>query len=259
MEIRAGGMCFHAQEIGTGDVTLVLLHYFGGSSRSWQEMLPGLCGAYRCLALDLRGCGDSDAPQAGYEVHAQAEDVAAVLQECGVTRYVLVGHSMGGKIAMELASRRPPGLEGLVLLAPSPPIPEPMPEEKRQQSLAGHGKRSVAEKTVQEITVSPLTDVLRERVLADNLRTSEPAWRGWLEIGSREDIAAQMKAIDVPSLLVLGERDPVMDGTMLRREAAARLAACTVETIADTGHLLPLEAPEETARIMTAWLLRILP
>jgi len=70
-----------------------------------------------------------------------ADDADAVVRTLGLTRYVLVGHSMGGKVAQIIAARRPEGLAGVVLVAPAPPTPMPMPEAQRASMLESYGSR----------------------------------------------------------------------------------------------------------------------
>src|SRR6185437_9235737 len=82
-----------------------------------------LAGRYRSVAMDHRGWGNSDAPEQGYTIGDLANDVQDVIEALNLERYVLVGHSMSGKVAQLFASRRPLGLQGVVLVAPSPPSP----------------------------------------------------------------------------------------------------------------------------------------
>jgi 3-oxoadipate enol-lactonase len=78
---------------------------------------------FRCVAYDHRGWGESDKPETGYSIPELANDAGALIQALGLTRYVLIGHSMGGKVAQRLAAKRPEGLEALILVAPAPPTP----------------------------------------------------------------------------------------------------------------------------------------
>jgi len=116
-------------------VTIVLLHHFGGSARTWDPMIDHLRAELDCVAPDLRGFGAAHAFAGPYTVDQYADDVARLVDRLALERFVLVGHSMGGKIALALAARRPAGLASLVLLAPSPPAPEPMSEEDRSAAL----------------------------------------------------------------------------------------------------------------------------
>ncbi len=232
--------------------SLVLLHYFGGSSGAWAEVSVRLASRYHCLAPDLRGFGESAAPAGGCTLNDYADDVAALIEAASVNSYVLVGHSMGGKIALALAARRPASLRALVLLAPSPPTPEPIPDEERARLLDTHGDRRAAEETVRHITHRPLAAPVFARCVADNLRASLPAWRAWLEAGSREDISEAMARIDVPTLVVAGAADAPLTAPLLEREVVGRLADARLTTLPDAAHLLPLEAPAAVAGLIDA-------
>ena len=81
------------------------MHFLGGSGREWDEVLALLNGQYRTLRVDLPGFGDSaDIP--GYTVAEMADAVHAAIVAARLRRYVLVGHSMSGKVAMVLARPR---------------------------------------------------------------------------------------------------------------------------------------------------------
>ncbi len=100
----------HTLERGTGPLTLIFLHYFGGSAKEWRAVIEQLAAHYQCIAVDLRGHGDSPAPESGYSVDDMTYDLEAMLKRVDVSSFVLVGHSMSGKVALNLASRQPTGL-----------------------------------------------------------------------------------------------------------------------------------------------------
>ena len=241
-----------------GAPALVFLHYYAGSLLAWDAVAAELSLAHRCVAADLRGFGASPAPPAGYAVADMADDVLALVDQLALGgpdgRFVLVGHSMGGKVATAAAARRPPGLAGLVLVAPSPPTPEPMSEESRAHTLASYGQRAAAEETARRITRRPLSPAAFERVVEDSLRSSRPAWDAWMLAGSREDISALASAIDVPALVVAGGADPVMDRGMLEREVRDRIRGARMTVVDGVGHLVPYEAADELAGHVRAFL-----
>ena len=126
---------------------LVMMHFLGGSTREWDEVVALLGPEYRTLRIDLPGFGGS-AGETGYSVGEMADAVHVAIATAGLEEYVLVGHSMSGKVSMVLARRAQDagyrgaehcGLRGLVLVAPSPPSPEPMSEEKRSSMLGSLG------------------------------------------------------------------------------------------------------------------------
>ncbi|GAB4041769.1 alpha/beta fold hydrolase [Spirosoma jeollabukense] len=244
-------------DTGHGSLTLVFLHYFGGSALEWQTVMDQLSDTYRCLAVDLRGHGDSDAPATGYSVETMADDVVDLLDMLDVRDFVLVGHSLSSKVAFALASRQPIGLQSLVLLSPSPPKPEPIPDADRKDMLETHGQRSAAEKTFAKITVRPLSEMVREQIIADNLRTSEAAWKAWLIFGSKEDISAQMSGINVPVSILVGTEDKALPPDVQPLLTLPYLKNATFETIDNAGHLLPWEAPDDVAAFIRKKLARL--
>ena len=232
-------------------LTFVCLHYWAGSGKEWQAVAELLAPNYRLLAPDLGGFGDAPAPTGGFTVDAYADEVAAYIAAQQLQQYVLVGHSMGGKIALALAARQPPGLVGIALLSPSPPTPEPMTEEDRQGSLRAYGKRQEAEKTVDKITARTLPVAVQQQIINDNLRTTKAAWNAWLLHGSRENIAARLYDLHMPCTLLAGDQDAVLSPSVHGLETLPLLPDGTrLEIVGGAGHLLPYEAPEEVATLL---------
>jgi len=244
MRISINNIQLNVIEQGSGPLTLVLLHYFGGSAMEWQSVMAQLSDRYRCIAIDLRGHGDSDSPETGYSVDDMADDVAAVLREKNTVSFVLIGHSMSGKVAMALAARQPSGLQSLLLLSPSPPLPEPIPDEDRQEMLDTHGQKKAAEDTFRQITEKPLSEEAHAQIVADNLRTANVAWDAWLLEGSKEDISDRMNLVTVPVHLLVGTDDRAVKPGVSETMTMPYLSTATFETVAGAGHLLPWETPD---------------
>lgn len=217
-------------------------------------MASQLSPEYAVVGLNLGGFGGAPAPAGGYTVDAYADQVAALVQEQQLGRYVLVGHSMGGKIAMALAARQPQGLVGLVLLNPSPPSPEPMTDEERHANLKAWGKPSEAENTFRRIVVKPVAEAAHQQIVADNLRSTKAAWEAWMLHGSREDISSRLACLRVPCLIIAGASDPVMSPSVHGLETLPHLPPGTpLEIVPDAGHLLPWEVPAEVAALLASF------
>ena len=229
--------------------TVVALHYWAGAGHEFDAVRALLPADVQLLAPDLPGFGQQPAPlHFDYSVRAYADWVAAYLAEHRVASFTLLGHSMGGKIALLLAARRPPGLQRLVLLSPSPPSHEPMSEADRAAALAAFGQPAEAEKTARKITFRPLPAAAHATVVADNLRTRRPAWDEWLNVGTRADITAELATLAVPCHLLVGAHDRAIAPAAQRRLTLPLLPAGTIFTeVPDAGHLLPLEVPEVVA------------
>lgn len=235
-------------------ITFVYLHYWAGSGRAFQAVAERLASSYTVLMPDLGGFGDAPAPAGGYTVDAYADEVAAFVAARQLQQYVLVGHSMGGKIALALAARQPAGLRGVALLSPSPPTPEPMTDADRKASLHAWGQRAAAEQTLRHITARPLAAAQRQHIIDDNLRSSRAAWDAWLLHGSRENLTARLRHIQVPCTIVAGDQDAVMSPSVHGLETLPLLPEGTpLEIISGAGHLLPYEAPEEVAALLRAF------
>lgn len=255
MHIQHHDTRLHVRDSGTGELALVFLHYWGGSSRTWDGVAGPLRARCRTVAIDQRGWGESDAPAAGYAMADLARDALAVIESLGLTRYVLVGHSMGGKVAQLLAAWQPRGLAGVVLVAPSPPTPMAVPAEARAAMAAAYDSRASVEQVLDAVlTAAPLPATLRERAIADSLRGARPAKLAWTGAGMLEDISAEVGAIAVPVWVIAGERDQVERVDVLRRELLPRIPGARFEVLPAVGHLLPLEAPEALALRIGAFL-----
>lgn len=117
--VRTRGRRFSLLEAGTG-APLVMLHGLGGTKASFLPTVAALSGRYRTIAVDLPGFGDSGKPLgAAYDPAFFADSVVSLLDALDLERVHLLGHSMGGRAALEVAFKHPECIEGLVLAAPS--------------------------------------------------------------------------------------------------------------------------------------------
>ena len=251
MNIASNGIRIHVEEQGQGELTLVFLHYWGGSSRTWRHVTTALASSFRILALDHRGWGKSDAPPSGYGLEDLAADALGVIEALDLKSYVMVGHSMGGKVAQLLASRRPKGLAGVVLVAPSPPSPMTMPVEARERMANAYYSREAVETTLDHVlTAKPLRAADREQVIADSLNGSPQAKAAWPRWTSQEDIAGQVAAIDAPTLVIAGELDRVDSVETLKAELLPLIPQAVLKVLPGTGHLSMLESPQAVTQLI---------
>ncbi len=242
-----------AHESEGGDTALVFLHYFGGAGASWNAVIEALGPDVRCIAPDLCGFGKSHCPDAPMSVDEQAEEVLGRIEFLGLKRYTLIGHSMGGKIAMAIAARRPAGLQSLILIAPSPPTPEPMTDEARKELLEMFGDAERIRVHLQKIAAHSLSDSALADEVALHLQARRIAWRAWLEEGSREDISSRMQQVEVSALVLGGEADKAFTPEFLKREVVAYFSQAKLQIIAGAGHLLPLEQPSAVTAAIRTW------
>ncbi|WKK72321.1 alpha/beta hydrolase [Rathayibacter oskolensis] len=194
--------------------TLFALHGLGLSRRLFDALARELDGAVDVIALDLPGFGDErESPETSVE--QMTESVVRRIREHSARRWLIAGHSMGGRIASLVAERTMSGrsglfgLAGVVLMAGSPLSPEPMDEERRRTMLDwvddGPLDDDQARTFLEQNVGAPLPSALEQQALADLRRTSPDAWREWLETGSRTDFSGDVSAL--PALLIAGGED----------------------------------------------------
>ncbi len=255
MDINANGINLHFEDHGAGDATLVFLHYWGGTSRTWDNVIKALKSDVRSVAFDARGWGKSDRPESGYDIVSMADDVEAAIAALELKKYILVGHSMGGKVAQLLASRRPAGLTGLVLVAPSPAQGKLLPEDIREGM---EGAYAVAESTAWTIdnvlAELPLSPALREQVIEDSVGGASAAKRYWPAGAISEDVSADLGRIQVRVLVIGGEKDKVDSVELLETVVVPSLPGAQLTVIPGVGHLSPLESPREVASRIDSFL-----
>jgi 3-oxoadipate enol-lactonase len=257
LKIHAGNADLHVNKSGQGEPALVFLHYWGGSTRTWQRVMQLLSDKFRCIAYDHRGWGESDAPADGYSLTQLADDAEAIIHQLGLRDFVFVGHSMGGKVAQLLASRCLEGLKALVLVAPAPPTPQQIPEEAHQIQIHAYDHRQNVEGSIAFLTASGLPPELHEQVVEDSLRGSTAAKYFWPNVGAYEDISARLQYISVPTLVIAGEHDRQDPVEQHKREVIARIPGSALEIVQNSGHLLPLEAPQAVADAISAFVERV--
>lgn len=232
---------------GQGAPTLVFLHYFSGAATSWQWVISLLEADFRCVAIDLPGFGQA-APLDSPTLENYGEFVRETLSALGIDRYVLIGHSMGAKIALQVAASATVNApQQVILVAPSPPTQEPMPEAERQRLLTHHSQEENAATTVDSATRVALTPEQRSLAIHTHMIAADSAWRWWLQTGMHHSIAAGLDQVQMPVSVIASEDDPVIPFDVVQQEVVALLPQAQLVTLSGMGHLIPLEAPAKVA------------
>ncbi|MEM1251111.1 MAG: alpha/beta hydrolase [Cyanobacteria bacterium P01_H01_bin.21] len=233
---------------GSGQPTLVFLHYFSGAAASWQWVIELLKENFRCIALNLPGFGEAPALD-DPSLNNYSTFITNALTQLELDRVVLIGHSMGGKIALQVAADLGPKLlEQAVLVAPSPPTQEPMPKEERDRMLSEHHSLEVAATTVDGATQQPLPDPRRNIAIQTHIQAEDRTWRWWLQDGMNYPINDRLDNIQVPVSVIASIDDPVIPRNTIENEVIALLPAAKLIKLSGIGHLIPLEAPESLAQ-----------
>jgi pimeloyl-ACP methyl ester carboxylesterase len=254
VKVLLGETLLHVEDRGAGDIALVLLHYWGGTHRTWNRIVAELQSTYRVISYDMRGWGESRTSGKDYSITALADEAAALIQHLGLRHYALVGHSMGGKVAQLLASRHPQGLIGLILVAPATPTPCLLTEEAQQQQIHAYDNRETVLRTMAFLSARTLDEETVEQIIGDSLSGVPEAKRAWPSEAILEDISSEVTKIAVPTLVLAGEQDRLDSVEQHRREVVARIPGATLEIIPHSGHLLPIDEPVLTAHAIDLFL-----
>jgi pimeloyl-ACP methyl ester carboxylesterase len=248
MKVVIGKVSLEVEECGAGEPSLVFLHYWGGTHRTWSQVAAELQSSYRIVTYDMRGWGRSEAAENGYSIAALAGEATALIEHLGLRKYVLIGHSMGGKVAQLVASRNPAELVGLILVAPATPTPSHLSEDAKQQQVHAYDNRETVTQTIAFLTARTPDAETVEQIVEDSLSGTPEAKLAWPTSAMLEDISPEVSKITVPTLVLAGERDQMDSVEQHRREVIARISGARLEIISDSGHLLPIDEPVRTAR-----------
>jgi pimeloyl-ACP methyl ester carboxylesterase len=249
------------EERGSGK-PLLLIHGLAYDRRGFGPLPDLLSDAFQVVLVDNRGVGESDAPEGPYTVGQLAADAVAVLDDAGLERAHVLGVSLGGFIAQEIALSHPERVAKLVLVSTSPGGPNqyPMPTEgldafslyptmEREAGLRLMVENSLGRRAVRE------RRVLVEEVYAYRLERapSIDTWQAQFAAALAFDSFERLPAIRAPTLVLHGGADTVID-VRNSELLAARIPNAHLEVVPDRGHLLVWEEAELLASVVAHFL-----
>lgn len=164
---------------------------------------------------------------------------------------------MGGKAAQLLASRRPAGLVGLILVAPASPTPTRLPEEAMQQQIHAYDNRETVLQTIAFLTARTPEPAVTEQIVEDSLGGAPQAKLAWPTAGMLEDISSDVPLIAVPTLVLAGEHDRLDSIEQHRREIIGRIAKAHLKIINGSGHLIPIDEPVQLASAISEFVTQL--
>jgi pimeloyl-ACP methyl ester carboxylesterase len=238
--------------LGNGPLALLLLHGWAGagSGHSWRQVLPHLpLDGIRIIVVDQRGHGGSSAGSAAFTTDRLVEDVIAVADDAGATRFVTVAFSMSGKWAQALAVKYSERLWGQILVAPVPLAAFPVPEEMSREWIRITRDRALFEKFIHGFTKQKLLPETMDEYFHDASTTSEITLAETLGVCSREDLGGLRCERPVKTLVCAGAHDPMFTLAALQKAIGASFSECHWAEL-DCGHELPIESPRELADLI---------
>jgi len=257
-KLAVGENELHYERAGSGE-PLLMIQGMSGTHVAWGEpFLVPLRESFDVIAFDNRGIGLSAPIEGPFTIVEMAEDAAGMMDELGIESAHVVGISMGGMIAQELALAEPDRLRSLTLGCTycGGPGSRLMPQENVEILAAGmmSGDRDKAIRASYEVNLSPAFRADESRYTAfHEMATSVPAAKRTIELQAQaifgHDTSGRLGEISTPTLIVHGTEDGVLpypNGELI----ASLMPAARLETLEDVGHMFWWEQPERSGELI---------
>lgn len=268
--IRLNGLRFHFREWSCPKADpqdLVLLHGFTGHARSWDAFAQAMSADYRVLALDQRGHGETEwAAPDQYGTPYMVADLEAFVAALGLNRFVLLGLSMGGNVAIHYAGKQPEALDRLVIVDIGPEIGSSGLGRINQgvQAKDIFSTPEEAFKWARAANALPPEGHHRQRVINNLMRLEDGTWTYRYDRALRDPNNPRQRPtaeegwravarINVPTLLIRGELSDILAPPHAAR-MARDIAGCQLAEVRGSGHSVPLDQPEGFLKAVRAFL-----
>lgn len=240
------GCQLHYEEYGHG-APVLLLHGLGSSTRDWEKQIPALAAHYKVILLDLRGHGRSDRPHENYSIAGFADDVLALLEHLQLAHVHLVGISMGGMIAFQLAVDHPQKLLSLTIVNSSPEV-----KVNNLASAMQLGKRwlfsrllsmnSIGAMISKLLFPEPEQGALRDQVIERWRLNDKSAYLASLDAIIGWGVREKLSRITCPALVISADNDytPVAQ----KETYTAEMSNARLVVIEHSRHATPIDQPQ---------------
>ena len=269
----ADGLFLNLVEWSQEGVPMLLLHGYSNEAHIWDDFIPHVAPHYRVLALDLRGHGNSDWHTEGaYDYENHVDDIEAIVESLGIERLVVIGHSLGGRIAMLYAGRNLEKIAGLVIVDSAPELDPRGTNRIKEEAAQNHDPSfgSVAEYEQELVRLYPAaTSASIDRMALHGCRQRQEDGRWILKMDTafrqavgggdpaldsdeiekrhaqtRESMWEALGKISCPTLVVRGAASDILSADVADRMADETLAQGELAVIAQAGHSVMTDNPE---------------
>ncbi|WP_199170348.1 2-succinyl-6-hydroxy-2,4-cyclohexadiene-1-carboxylate synthase [Sporosarcina sp. P19] len=262
------GIDTHVARYGNEQLpAVVMLHGFTGSTATWQKTIEVLMTDYYVLAVDLIGHGKTEAPETmnRYKMEEQIKDLYEVLQKLEIKKPILLGYSMGGRVALGYTATYPEEVTSLVLESSSPGLRASEQQLARRTADAKLADRIERQGMIefvdfwQEIPLfhsqKKLSESQQQAVRAERLNQRPTGLANSLRgigTGSQPSYWQALEQLSLPVLLLTGSEDEKFEN--IAQEMMKSLPNARHETIKDAGHAIHVEKPQQFATMIKSYL-----
>lgn len=255
---ESDGVRIYFEDDGAGE-PLLLIQGLGYSLDMWHRFAPPLRERFRVVVFDNRGVGRSDVPSPPYSIPDMARDAVAVLDAAGIDRAHVVGTSMGGVIAQELALLHPDRVMSLALYCTACGGPNSVPADQevldillaRTGMTMEEGTRAMLPYIYDPTTSQALID--EDLAIRERTYPSPDGYIGQLMAVSGYDLSDRLASLDVPTLVVHGVSDrliPPANG----QDVASRIRNARLVMLDDASHILFTDRTDACIEVLTQFL-----
>lgn len=272
----------HGHEVGyrvagDGDETILLIHGMAGSSRTWRDVMPGLAERYRVIAPDLLGHGESAKPMGDYSLGAHASGLRDLLARLDIDRVTVVGQSLGGGVALQLAYQHPEVAERLVLVSsgglgrevsillrllslPGSEFVLPLVVPSFIRDRGNSVNRWLGDRGIRHSRFAEMWRAYASLAEPDNRQAFVRTLRAVVDMGG-QTVSANDRlylAAAVPTLILWGDRDDIIpvEHAYAAHEA---MPGSRLEIFPGVGHFPQSEAPQHFVEVLEDFLATTVP
>lgn len=259
---------------GAGQRTLLFIHGLANYALVWKKNIDELRQHYRCIAIDLPGNGLSGKEAHPYGMKFYARSVYEFIQALGLTRLTLVGHSMGGQVALTLMLNHPSAADSMVLCAPAG-FEEFSPLDKTLYSNALHmfsyfssDEQALRQAIENSFYRQPTQGEGIIRELAGIMKTYKlNAYRKMVDASIKsmldDEVLSRLGKITIPVLVIFGRQDALIPNKLIHHTSTERLATeavskmphATLTLLSDAGHFVQWEKAADVNKLIQEFLL----
>jgi branched-chain amino acid transport system permease protein len=244
----------HYEVTGQGQEPILFVHGNLSSGRWWHRAISFLpLERYRMVMVDLRGCGRSDKPETGYTVTEMARDLSAFVATLKLTAFHLVGHSLGGAIALCYCLEMPQPVKTLTLVDPVPADGLPLPEELFPLMRQMRHSRDRMRDGLRSFLPAARIDSYFEELVDDSLQCHPACFSDLPRALAEPNVSDRLGELNTPTLILWGDQDTIIPLQAVKR-MQEQIAHSRLEIFPGVGHAPQVEAPEEFARMLALFL-----